>query len=69
MIKTRRGEFEPIMHDYLTRMESDGRPLPPTHVFIDPFGPSGFSAELLSRLARHNMIDILINFNYLEQSR
>jgi three-Cys-motif partner protein len=43
--------------------------MPPTLLFIDPFGSAGFPMELLTRLSRYDFIDILINFNYLDLNR
>ena len=68
-IQVRLGEFEPRMTEFLSRMEERGHPLPPSLIFVDPFGPSGFSMKLLRRLAEHRHIDILINFNYVDLIR
>ena len=40
--------------------------MPPTLLFIDPFGPAGFSMDLLKRLSAFDRVDVLINLNYLE---
>ena len=38
--------------------------MPPTLLFIDPFGTSGFPMELLERFAAHMRVEGLINLNY-----
>ena len=59
------GEFEEVM----TRLVDDAspaNPMPPTLAFIDPFGPAGFSMDLLERLASFDRMEVLINLNYNE---
>lgn len=63
------GEFETIMNGVLDQHQSADRAYPPTLLFIDPFGSSGFSMELIARVARHPRTDILINFNYVDLAR
>ena len=50
----------------LDDFESDERQMPPTLVFIDPFGPAGFSMDLLERLSSFRRMEVLINLNYNE---
>ena len=68
-IEIRHGEFEPIISDFLNQVDQSRRPIPPTLLFVDPFGSSGFSMNLLARLGEHDRIDMLINFNYLDLNR
>ena len=68
-IQIEHGEFETVMNRVLDLHESSGRAYPPTLLFIDPFGSSGFSMDLIARVARHPTTDILINFNYLDLVR
>lgn len=57
------------MNSVLDQHESSSRAYPPTLLFIDPFGSSGFSMDLIARVARHPTTDILINFNYVDLVR
>ena len=65
-IKVRHGEFEEIMTRLMDDIPAHAEPMPPTLAFIDPFGPAGFSMELLERLASFERMDVLINLNYNE---
>ena len=58
------GEFEPALTALLDDVAAGQRKMPPTLLFIDPFGSSGFSMELLERLAAFARIDVLINLNH-----
>ena len=68
-IEIRHGEFEPIINDSLNQIDKARRRISPTLLFVDPFGSSGFSMNLLARLGSHERIDMLINFNYLDLNR
>lgn len=68
-IDVRNGEFEIVFRDLLDRLESSRTAMPPTLLFIDPFGSAGFPMELLTRLGNYRRIDILINFNYVDLVR
>ena len=65
-IEVEQGEFEHVMTRLLDDFESDERQMPPTLVFIDPFGPAGFSMDLLERLSSFRRMEVLINLNYNE---
>ena len=65
-IEVRHREFERSLGSLLDEAEAHGGQMPPTLVFIDPFGPAGFSMELLKRLASFDRVDVLINLNHLE---
>ena len=62
-------EFESVMAQLLDDVAAGGRPMSPTLLFIDPFGSAGFTMGLLKRLAGHQRIDVLINFNYVDLLR
>ena len=62
-------EFETVMRKSLTKLQNQGKSMPPTLIFIDPFGSSGFSMELWRMLAKQDSVDMLINFNYLDLNR
>ena len=59
-------EFEVVLGELLDAVAAGEREMPPTLAFIDPFGPSGFSMDLLTRLAGYDRIDVLINLNITE---
>ena len=65
-IEPKHGEFENVLSRLLDDVASGRRAMPPTLIFIDPFGPSGFSMELLERLASYERVDLLINLNHNE---
>ncbi len=65
-INSRFGEFEEVMTGFLDDVRRSGSQMPPTLTFIDPFGPAGFSMEILKRLASFDRMDVLINLNYNE---
>ena len=60
------GEFEDVMTQLMDDIATDTVQMPPTLAFIDPFGPAGFSMEMLARLASFKRMDVLINLNYNE---
>ena len=68
-ITIKQGQFESVLSSVLDEADHSHQPLPPTLLFVDPFGSSGFSMELLTRLGNHNRIDMLINFNYIDLHR
>ena len=68
-IDIKQGQFERILTDLLNEVDRGNRLMPPTLLFIDPFGSSGFSMELLARFSKYARIDMLINFNYLDLNR
>ena len=65
-VEAKHGEFEDILSSLLDDVAGGGQPMPPTLVFIDPYGPSGFSMSLLRRIAAFDRVDALINLNHLE---
>ena len=65
-IDVKHGEFEDVMTQLMDNVAAPMEQMPPTLAFIDPFGPSGFSMELLERLSSFKRMDVLINLNYNE---
>ena len=65
-IDVKHGEFEDVMTQLMDNVAAPTEQMPPTLAFIDPFGPSGFSMELLERLSSFKRMDVLINLNYNE---
>ena len=65
-IEVEHGEFESVMTHLLDDFDPEDRQMPPTLTFIDPFGPAGFSMDLLRRLASFRRMEVLINLNYNE---
>ena len=68
-IDVRTGEFEVVLRELLDAVDARRRIMPPTLLFIDPFGSAGFPMGLMARLGRYNRIDMLINFNYIDLVR
>ncbi len=62
-VETKHGEFENVLSCLLDDAAYGRLSMPPTLIFIDPFGPSGFPMELLERLAKYERMDLLINLN------
>lgn len=58
------GTFEKHFGEALAEIETQSKTLAPSFVFIDPFGPTGFSMDLISRLSRQPRCEVLVNFNY-----
>ena len=65
-LKVRHGEFNRTLSQLLDTVTRSDRSMPPTLLFVDPFGPAGFPMELLERLATFDRVDVLINLNCLE---
>ena len=65
-IEVKHGEFEDALKQYLDSLASSNERMPPTLLFVDPFGPAGFSMGLLRKLASFERVDVLINLNCLE---
>ena len=55
-------DFEPTIERLLNELEKEDARLAPTFTFIDPFGFTGFSMKLLSRILRHEKCEVLITF-------
>jgi len=68
-IEVAQADFESVMVRLLDEVDAGRRRMPPTLLFIDPFGSAGFTMGVLARLARHSRIDLLINFNYVDLVR
>ena len=56
------GEFEDTLVERLDELERSGNKLAPCFAFIDPFGFTGFSMDLLSKLLSHDKCEVLITF-------
>ena len=65
-IRVKNDKFENMMSNLLHQAECSDLGLPPTLLFVDPFGPAGFPMDLFKRLALFNRVDVLINLNILE---
>ena len=68
-INVQHGEFERVFAEFLDDVDAGLQEMPPTLLFVDPFGPAGFPLSLFERLASLDRIDILINLNLLELVR
>jgi three-Cys-motif partner protein len=58
------ASFEDAFGAALSEIEEHNKKLAPSFVFVDPFGPTGFPLKLISRLAKQERSEILVNFNY-----
>ena len=56
--------FENAMSELIRDFEVSRLNMPPTLLFIDPFGTSGFPMNLLERFASHERVEVLINLNH-----
>ena len=63
-VRVQPSKFEKALSQLIDDIEAGNRQMVPTLIFIDPFGPSGFSMHLLSRLAAFERVDVLINLNH-----
>ncbi len=61
--------FSDVMKNLLDDTDSFLQQMPPSLIFIDPFGPAGFPLELLAKLARIDRVEVLINLNHSELVR
>ena len=65
-IDVQSGEFDKALTQLLDdASRTEGR-MPPTLLFVDPFGPAGFPMELFKRLSSFDHVDVLINLNHSE---
>ena len=62
-------EFENIAQDVLNILESDNAILAPTFAFVDPFGWSGMTLELMTKFLSFRKCEILVNFMVEDISR
>lgn len=58
------ASFEEVFSSVLSEIENQNKQLAPSFVFVDPFGPTGFPMNLISRLAQQPRSEVLITFNY-----
>ena len=65
-VEIKYDDFEDVVAHLLDSIAAGLQQMPPSLVFIDPFGPSGFSMGLLERLSSFKRVDVLINLNCLE---
>ncbi len=65
-IDTQDGDFESVLRTLLDDVEAGRRQMSPTLAFVDPFGSSGFSMELMAQLAAFRGVDVLINLNHVD---
>ena len=65
-VDVRHGEFDNTLTLFLKEAKLHDSLTPPTLLFVDPFGPAGFSMDLFKRMAEFDRVDVLINLNHLE---
>ena len=68
-IEVLNNEFENIAQDVLNILESDNATLAPTFAFVDPFGWSGMTLELMTKFLSFRKCEILVNFMVEDISR
>lgn len=56
------GKFHEVIENELRELETEGKILAPTFVFIDPFGFSGVPAILIDKLLQIPKVEVFINF-------
>jgi len=56
------GEFADVMNKILDDLETKGKTLAPTFVFIDPFGMKGFPMNLVARILKCPKCEALVTF-------
>ena len=56
------GRFDEMLVPVLDGLEAQGKRLPPTFAFIDPFGFSGIPFNLVARFLRHPSCEVFITF-------
>lgn len=56
------GKFHEKIENALKQLETEGKILAPTFVFIDPFGFSGIPALLIDKLLKIKKVEVFINF-------
>lgn len=63
------NEFMNIAQDVLNILESDNATLAPTFAFVDPFGWSGMTLDLMTKFLSFRKCEILVNFMVEDISR
>ena len=68
-IEVLNNEFMNIAQDVLNILESDNAILAPTFAFVDPFGWSGMTLDLMTKFLSFRKCEILVNFMVEDISR
>jgi len=61
-VKVLCADFQEVIEKFLDHYEGKGRKVPPTFLFIDPFGIKGVPFSLVDRLLKLPKCEVLINF-------
>jgi len=56
------ADFEPTLRRIFHELDESGKKLAPTFAFIDPFGFSDFSMDLMKKLVSYDRCEVLITF-------
>lgn len=56
------GSFEETVSEILDDLESQGKQIAPTLAFVDPFGYTGLSIDVIARLCASSGSEVLVNF-------
>lgn len=61
------GDCERVIHEMISEHEQNGQPLGPALFFLDQFGYSSFSMELIGRILKHDVCEVFsyLNWNLL----
>jgi three-Cys-motif partner protein len=62
-VKLECGKFETKLTEWLDLQNSLRYSLDPTFIFVDPFGPTGFSMNLMRRLLSYRSTEVLVTLN------
>lgn len=62
-IKTEYGKFETKLMEWLDLQNNKKQNLGPTFILVDPFGPTGFSMNLMHRILTYRSTEVLITLN------
>ena len=54
------GKFETKLNTWLDLQKTSTAGMAPTFVFVDPFGPAGFSMELMNRILQFRSTEVLV---------
>lgn len=65
----REQSFEDAMVEFIALYDSRLQPLPPTFVFIDPFGWTGAPLDVIKRVMAFRSCEVLVNFMYEDINR
>jgi len=57
------GSFEDKIGGILEDLRRDGKQLPPTFAFVDPFGATGLPFKIITEILQHSTCEVLLNLD------